>query len=142
MSPWRSAVMPSGLKDPGGNDAKRSTRPRSQAAASSGIRTKQATRNKAARKIADISPPRKIVGAASLSLQRRSVKKAVLKKERPTPEEVRRSSCYFLFRACFQINRRALRRRPLPHGGPLGGRSSRPPASSRRRRTGGRSAGR
>src|SRR5438093_2190794 len=78
MSPWRSAVMPSGLKDPGGNDAKRSTRPRSHAAASSGIRAKQASRNKAAREIADISPPRKIVGAASLSLQRRSVKKTVL----------------------------------------------------------------
>src|SRR6267143_7317498 len=115
MSPWRSAVMPSGLKDPGGNDAKRSTRPRSQAPASSGIRTKQATRNKAARKIADISPPRKIVGAASLSLQRRSVKKAVLKKERPTPEEVRRSSCYFLFRACLQLSRRQRRHRRRGH---------------------------
>src|SRR2546425_13119294 len=83
MSPWRSAVMPSGLKDPGGNDAKRSTRPRSHAAASSGIRAKQASRNKAAREIADISPPRKIVGAASLSLQPRSVKKAVPKKRTP-----------------------------------------------------------
>src|SRR5207249_636167 len=62
MSPWRSAVMPSGLKDPGGNDAKRSTRPRSHAAASSGISAKQASNNKAAREIADISPPRKIVG--------------------------------------------------------------------------------
>src|SRR5438094_7273147 len=62
MSPWRSAVMPSGLKDPGGNNAKRSTRPRSHAAASSGTRAKQATRNKTAREIADISPPRKTVG--------------------------------------------------------------------------------
>src|SRR2546425_1394829 len=110
MSPWRSAVMPSGLKDPGGNDAKRSTRPRSHAAASSGIRAKQASRNKAAREIADISPPRKIVGAASLSLQRRSVKKAVPKKERPTLEEVWRSRCYFLFWACLQLSRRDRRR--------------------------------
>src|SRR5437867_10096941 len=61
------------------------------------------------------SPPRKIVGAASLSLQRRSVKKAVLKKERPTPEEVRRSSCYFLFWACLQLSRRDRRHRRRGH---------------------------
>src|SRR2546426_9397689 len=75
--------MPSGFGEPSGSEAKRSTRPRSHAAASSGIRAKQASRNKAAREIADISPPQKIVGAASLSLQRRSVKKAVLKKRTP-----------------------------------------------------------
>src|SRR5882762_4857455 len=50
-------VMPSGFGEPSGSEAKRSTRPRSHAAASSGIRAKQASRNKAAREIADISPP-------------------------------------------------------------------------------------
>src|SRR5207244_4485097 len=102
--------MPAGSGEPAGSEGKRSTRPRSHAAASSGIRAKQASRNKAAREIADISPPRKIVGAASLSLQRRSVKKRCPKKERPTPEEARRSRCYFLFWASLQISRRARRR--------------------------------
>src|SRR5947199_1300786 len=80
MSPWRSAVMPSGLKDPGGNDAKRSTRPRSHAAASSGVRARQATRNKTAREIADISPPgrslaRPVCPSSAAASRRRSQKK-------------------------------------------------------------------
>src|SRR5713226_7535569 len=50
-------VMPSGFGEPSGSEAKRSTRPRSHAAASSGTRTRHASRNKAAREIADISPP-------------------------------------------------------------------------------------
>src|SRR5438094_2279402 len=61
-SPLVSVVMPSGFGEPPGSEAKRSTRPRSHAAASSGISARQASRNKAAREIADISPPRKIVG--------------------------------------------------------------------------------
>src|SRR5436309_8538902 len=56
MLPRPSAVMPSGFGEPSGSEAKRSTRPRSHAAASSGTRTKQASRNKAAREIADIFP--------------------------------------------------------------------------------------
>src|SRR5882762_10100414 len=115
MLPRPSAVMPSGFGAPSGSVAKRSTRPRSHAAPSSGISATQASKNKAAREIADISPPRKIVGAASLSLQRRSVKKAVPKKERPTPEEVRRSSCYFLFWAYLRLSRRDRRHRRRVH---------------------------
>src|SRR3989454_10448504 len=72
--------MPSGFGEPSGNDAKRSTRPRSHAAASSGISAKQASRNKAAREIADISPPgrslaRPVCPSNAAASRRRSQKK-------------------------------------------------------------------
>src|SRR5882762_10406084 len=80
--------MPSGFGEPSGSEAKRSTRPRSHAAASSGIRTKQTSRNKAVREIADISPPGRLLarpvcpssGAAS---RRRSQKKNARLRKKP-----------------------------------------------------------
>src|SRR5205807_5096561 len=98
--------MPSGCGAPSGSEAKRSTWPRSHAAASSGTRKMQASRHKAVREIADISRPQKIVGAGSLFLQSRSVKNTALKKERPTAEEVRSSNCWLLLWACLHISRR------------------------------------
>src|SRR5229473_1464823 len=73
-------VMPSGFGEPSGSEAKRSTRPRSHAAESSGTRAKQATRNKAAREIADISPPgrslaRPVCPPNAAASRRRSQKK-------------------------------------------------------------------
>src|SRR6266851_7350870 len=72
--------MPSGFGEPSGSEAKRSTRPRSHAAESSGTRAKQATRNKAAREIANISPPgrslaRPVCPSNAAASRRRSQKK-------------------------------------------------------------------